>query len=359
MNVQSILSKVDKLVLSGGGIKGCCHIGALKYLEEIGLLNQIRYLAGTSIGALISALICLGYKSAEIEPIMYQFDYKEYQSIDLFCIFEKFGIDNFAKILSFIESLFIAKNVPPKITFRQLYDKTQLHLIFNTVCLNTYETTFLDYQLTPNLPVVTGIQMSMSIPYLFGCVTYQKLTYVDGAFLNNFIIDFPFFQTAPPDTLLGIDLHCSVNHSIKEIQSLDQYALQLFSCIYNSYMKIRKKPNDQAHIINISGHHIGAFDFNLAPTERKNLLKIGYDKTKEYFEIQLPQKCQSVVESTQTNYQSMTDELDLLKVLKHVIEEKNLIDAAQIIDLLIKIKSDQPEPTKKNARKLRKKLQKK
>ena len=39
------------VVLGGGGAKGASHIGALKYIEELGI--PIDYVAGTSMGSII------------------------------------------------------------------------------------------------------------------------------------------------------------------------------------------------------------------------------------------------------------------------------------------------------------------
>jgi NTE family protein len=48
------------LVLSGGGMRGVAHIGAIKALEEKGIFPT--YIAGTSAGAVVGALYAYGYK---------------------------------------------------------------------------------------------------------------------------------------------------------------------------------------------------------------------------------------------------------------------------------------------------------
>ena len=42
------------LVLSGGGIRGTAHIGAIKAMEELGIVPT--YVSGTSAGAVVGAL---------------------------------------------------------------------------------------------------------------------------------------------------------------------------------------------------------------------------------------------------------------------------------------------------------------
>ena len=52
------------LVLSGGGAKGVAHIGAIKALEENEI--PIDYVVGTSMGAIVGSLYCMGYTPEEM-----------------------------------------------------------------------------------------------------------------------------------------------------------------------------------------------------------------------------------------------------------------------------------------------------
>jgi NTE family protein len=60
------------LALSGGGVKGFAHVGALRILEREGFL--IRALAGTSAGGLIGALYAAGYSPDEMEKQLRKID---------------------------------------------------------------------------------------------------------------------------------------------------------------------------------------------------------------------------------------------------------------------------------------------
>ena len=55
------------LALSGGGVKGSAHIGALKALEEEKV--KIDYVGGTSSGSIVATLYAAGYKPEEIYNI--------------------------------------------------------------------------------------------------------------------------------------------------------------------------------------------------------------------------------------------------------------------------------------------------
>ena len=55
------------VVLSGGGAKGAAEVGALKYIEEMGI--PIDFVCGTSIGGLVGGFYALGYRAADLEEL--------------------------------------------------------------------------------------------------------------------------------------------------------------------------------------------------------------------------------------------------------------------------------------------------
>ena len=73
------LSKEYGLVLDGGGARGAYHIGAWKALHEAGV--RIRGIAGTSVGALNGALICMGDVD-EAEHIWKEMTFSKVMDVD-------------------------------------------------------------------------------------------------------------------------------------------------------------------------------------------------------------------------------------------------------------------------------------
>ena len=61
------------LVLSGGGAKGLAHIGAIRYLESLGI--PIDMVLGTSMGGLVGGLYSLGYTPDQIDYMVHQIDW--------------------------------------------------------------------------------------------------------------------------------------------------------------------------------------------------------------------------------------------------------------------------------------------
>lgn len=67
------------LCLSGGGIKGVAHIGAIKALEEENI--KFEAVAGTSSGSIVSTLYACGYTSDEMYAL-FRKHAKEVKNID-------------------------------------------------------------------------------------------------------------------------------------------------------------------------------------------------------------------------------------------------------------------------------------
>ena len=67
------MNKINTLVFEGGGIYGLAYIGALKELQKRVDFNNIKYVCGTSVGALIAFAIALGLKPEHMEDVVSKF----------------------------------------------------------------------------------------------------------------------------------------------------------------------------------------------------------------------------------------------------------------------------------------------
>ena len=65
---RQLTGRAIGLVLGGGGARGFAHLGLLRALEERGM--KIDVAGGSSMGALISALVACGYSSNEMLPLL-------------------------------------------------------------------------------------------------------------------------------------------------------------------------------------------------------------------------------------------------------------------------------------------------
>ncbi len=158
------MSTYISLVLSGGGMRGCAHIGVLKRLEELSI--KPRFISGTSIGAIIGVLIADGYSADEIQAIFLK---------------SKFGFD--FNYLRFTEALLSSKRIEDILkkhlrskTFEDL--KTPLH-----VCVTDYHTGKAEYLHTGKL--LPAVLASSAIPLLYKPVKIEGKLFVDGGVSRN------------------------------------------------------------------------------------------------------------------------------------------------------------------------------
>jgi len=61
------------LALSGGGARGCAHVGVLKVLEELRV--PVDVIAGTSMGAVVGGVYASGVASTDLESLIAQIDW--------------------------------------------------------------------------------------------------------------------------------------------------------------------------------------------------------------------------------------------------------------------------------------------
>ena len=55
-------------LFGGGAIRGVSYIGAVKALEELGIIPD--RLAGSSVGSIFAALLAVGYNAEELKDIL-------------------------------------------------------------------------------------------------------------------------------------------------------------------------------------------------------------------------------------------------------------------------------------------------
>ena len=100
--------EIDTLCFSGGGTKGLVFIGALKALIQKNVINldKIKKFIGTSAGALIAFLLCIGYTNHEIEEFVLNFDFKKLEpDVDCDNLFCNYGLDDGEKLTFMLKIL--------------------------------------------------------------------------------------------------------------------------------------------------------------------------------------------------------------------------------------------------------------
>ncbi|WP_452231637.1 patatin-like phospholipase family protein [Lacinutrix sp. MEBiC02595] len=156
------------LVLSGGGVRGVAHIGAIKALEEAGIYPT--HISGTSAGAIVGSLYAAGLGWEEILHF--------FKTVPIFktskFTFKKPGFIDTEKLADEFKSFF------PIDDFNSLQKR-----LFVTA--TNIETGKLEVFSAGEL--IKPILASASFPGVFTPVNIGKFHYIDGGVLNNFPIE--------------------------------------------------------------------------------------------------------------------------------------------------------------------------
>ena len=128
------IDKIDTLVFSGGGVKGCVLLGGCQLIHELGIISHVNTFCGSSSGAMISLLLSIGYYPRDIFAIILGIDFKKLAPISssiLSSLTTVFGITDGNKLMS-IFVLFITKQgFSQNITLKAFSNDAMIYYLSN------------------------------------------------------------------------------------------------------------------------------------------------------------------------------------------------------------------------------------
>lgn len=270
------------LVLSGGGIKGICHIGALQAICDKSMLNQITTFAGSSVGALIATLLVIGYEPHDLYDFITLFDINKLKSFNLGSsitdLVNNYGIDHGTNIEIVITKMFNLKNIKSNVTFHELHKLTNKTLYITSSCINTKEICYYSHIQTPDMTVITALRMSISIPILFTPVKFNGNLYIDGGCIDNFPIK--LFDNVL-DNVIGIYL--GETYETQLISNIEDFVLNTIMCLFEGTNKNTIRGYEKYSVI-IKTNCVNALNFSIDNNVKEQLYKIGYDVTNQYLD---------------------------------------------------------------------------
>ena len=236
------------LVLSGGGMRGVAHIGAIKALEEYNI--RPTHIAGSSAGAIVGALYAYGYGYKEI--------LKFFQSIQLLDI-KKYAV-----------------NKPGFIDAEKYYNNFKTYLLtddFSVLKKKVYitATDILNGKLDvfEKGELIRPLIASSAFPGVFAPVKIEDNYYVDGGVLNNFPV-----QLLKPecDLIIGVYVNGYDAIDIEDLKHSHNVVERAFKL--RSVKEDAEKFKDCDILIYPEGlGKFGTFDRK----NSKTIFKLGYD----------------------------------------------------------------------------------
>lgn len=289
----------ENLVIEGGGAKGVCIGGTLKALHKHGILQNIKRYAGTSAGALIAALLAVGYTHDELNKLLLEFHMPDLLddsfgiTRDLYRLYKEFGYHKGDYLLQYVRNLIKNKLGNPNATFQDLYDKNGKDLVLVATNITKDKPVYFSRYLTPNIPISLIIRASMSLPFIYKPVIINDDIYCDGGISNNYPItvfdgDYPNddmdsnFKPINPKTLglkfMGSnEIRNKHATNINNINNVVQYGTNILEHLLNRIERSAMKVGYFERTITVPTLNMKTMDFNINRAD-----KIKYQKNAEH-----------------------------------------------------------------------------
>lgn len=318
------------LVFEGGGIRELAYAGALKALDEKGILKNIERTGGTSAGAIAALMVSLNYSPKEIDSIMRNLDLEDFNDgkgglIGKYTRLKKdYGIYHAKSLSKWLEEIITAKTGNANTTFAQLHElhlNNKLFRDFYCTGTNVSKQTveIFSVESTPGMYLKTAVRISGSIPLYFNPVYMDSAgrevekpvegkeyqLYIDGGLIANYPIS--IFDTCENGSnplwcdklkfnkaTIGLKLerpeqidsfhHASNNIPPYTITSLNEYLIAFTNLLMETLN--RKSPgmeNEKGRIIYISYGEISGRIRKTSEKEKDILFSNGEKAVMDFF----------------------------------------------------------------------------
>lgn len=177
------------------------YVGAMRALEQRGILASIERVGGTSAGAINAVLVGLGYSVADTQEILGKLDFKNFLD-DSWGVFrdtdrlvKEFGWYRGDFFREWVAGVIKEKTGNRESTFAEVEGMRQgshpefRSLYFMGTNLSTGFSEVFSCEHTPRMCVADAVRISMSIPLFFAAKhSARGDVYVDGGVLDNYPI---------------------------------------------------------------------------------------------------------------------------------------------------------------------------
>ena len=202
------------LVLSGGGAKGAAHVGAIEYLEELGI--PVDMVLGTSMGGLIGGLYALGYTSAEIDMLVRNMDWNWVLSDRLPREYQSYSDTKYKeKYMLAIPFYYERDYYNMKLADEHRFDDIRRHETFHIGADNETGGDFLKNNLLGSLP--SGYIFGQNVSNLISSLT---IGYQDSTDFQNFPIPYACIATDMVSGKAKIWLSGKMNTAMRSTMSI-------------------------------------------------------------------------------------------------------------------------------------------
>jgi predicted acylesterase/phospholipase RssA len=246
------------LVLGPASMGIYAMIGTLKAMEST--LVDVKEISGSSAGSILALFLALGMSVDEILNVSLSLNIPEFVKIRIGSFFNKFGFVDLGPIR---DKMVEICGCDP--TFEDL----DMKIYVSAYCLNTSTTEYFSRDTHPKMKVIDAVCMSMAVPLIFSCGTYEGRTYVDGGTQEVYPIT-PFLDKKPHE------ITCVKMKMDKVYMDEINTPRQFVECLVRSTIVNRHEYSKDVHIIEIDIGDTNIFDFSMSYEDKIRLYNLGY-----------------------------------------------------------------------------------
>ena len=279
-------------LFGGGAIRGVSYIGAVKALEELGIIPD--RLAGSSVGSIFAALLAVGYNAEELKDIFIKVSFELFKDISI-GLGPLFAISKGEVFLEWVRELIekkyygenYKKGVNPAVTFKDI----KKNLVVITTNLSNFECKEFSRFDTPDYEIASAVRISCCMPGLMKPIEYNKTLLVDGDLQKSW----PMWKLSKHllnDDERILEFRLEGNYESNDISGIN-YANAVYSCmtaISTSFITNIYGNKDKFDYIVLNTGDIVVVDFNINEAKRNDLINSGYNQTISYFKDFLIEK---------------------------------------------------------------------
>ena len=277
--------KFDTLVLSGASVKVLQTLGAMHYAHDAGMLTDVNTFVGTSSGSMVSFLTVIGYTPIELMVIMCVSPFLgKAAQFNIFEMINGGGASSFASIQEELEKITIRK-IGYLPTMKDIRDKFYKKLVVVTFNMTHNKAEYITPDTHPDMPCITALRMSASIPLIFEKYRYNDCFYIDGGVANDFAID---VGVQHGKKVLGIVI-CGTESDFNNATEMSfiEYLFYILSIqnklVYMDKME-RMKSNSDVCIVSIKSGKTKFFEFAIDTPTKMGMFSDGYQIARREFE---------------------------------------------------------------------------
>lgn len=205
---------ITHLIFSGGHIYALPYLGVIRYIYTHNLHNNIKFIAGTSFGAIVAISYAIKASTEDIEHFFTEhFNDEElinFYSKNVIHLLPKCGLESPIKHLKYLNN-YILKKYDKNLTFLDIAKINGINLYINAFCINTQKEFVFSVETTPNISIIDAVAASIAIPFMFQPVEIDGYYYCDACLINNILTS--YFSNINPKNILSIFTKIPMNYN--------------------------------------------------------------------------------------------------------------------------------------------------